>query len=333
MTSATSDARLELRRELIQFTSVNNWNSLYAFVFSISAFVGLSIIALLSFESGNWFLWVCSVILAACFLIRIFSMQHDCGHRTLFTSRSGNNWAGRICSLFTLTPFDFWRIEHSQHHSSHGNLQEKGTSDIWLLTKSEYIQLPWHKKFFYRAYRNPLTLFVLGPFYIFLIMRRIPTGIAWSNSQLFREVLLLNLCLVALISLIYLYFGISGLLFVSLPILFLASSAGIFIFVTQHNHEDTYWRDSEDWNFEDASLEGSTVLQFGAIFDLISGNIAYHNIHHLNPKIPGANLKKAYMHIRPAVKDTSLTISEAIDSLKWKLWDEKKLKMITFSQV
>lgn len=325
--------KYSIQNTLALYREKNNLQAIYQFLATFSMLILMVIIAIKSFENSWFYAWGGSVILTGFCLVRLFIIQHDCSHRSFFESKEINDFIGRLCSVFTLTPFSFWRAEHTRHHASHGNLDERGISDVWLMTKFEYSNASLRKRFFYRVYRNSLVLLLLGPFFVFIVKRRFPTGLAAKNSTLLKSVVSLNIFAFFLYYQIYAVFGAEIILYVVLPAIFLASSIGVFIFVIQHNHENSYWENSKNWSFEAASLDGSTVLRFGAIFDLLTANIAYHSIHHLNPSIPSYRLKEAYFAVKNEIPNTELSFFDAIRSLKWKLWDEDRKKMVGFGQI
>ena len=58
--------------------------------------------------SGYW-VGLLLAVPGAGFLVRLFMIQHDCGHGSFFRRRLTNDWVGRVIGVLTLTPYDFWR--------------------------------------------------------------------------------------------------------------------------------------------------------------------------------------------------------------------------------
>src|ERR1051326_2813309 len=128
---------------------------------------------LLSLKVGYW-LTLPMAIPTAGFLVRLFMIQHDCGHGSFFRQRVLNDWIGRTIGILTLTPYDCWKRNHAIHHASSGNLDRQGVGDILTLTVGEYLSKSPRGQLCYRVYRNPVVMFVLGPAYLFLLQHRLP---------------------------------------------------------------------------------------------------------------------------------------------------------------
>jgi len=148
----------------------------------------------LSLDYSYW-LTLALVLPAAGLLVRIFIIQHDCGHGSFFKSRKANDYLGSVCGILTLTPYYYWRKSHAIHHASAGNLAQRGVGDIYTMTVSEYLQQSTWGRLKYRLYRHPLVLFVLGPVFLFFILYRFPqpeskswkrerASVWWTNLRL-----------------------------------------------------------------------------------------------------------------------------------------------------
>ena len=196
------------------------------------------------------------VLPAAAFLVRLFIIQHDCGHGSYFKARWANNLLGRVIGVLTLTPYAFWRHDHAVHHATSGNLSRRGTGDITTLTIGEYRARSALRRLIYRIYRHPLLLFVIGPAVQFILVHRIPRGSPTRNHKAWLSVLGTNVALAAVAAVIVLLIGWRPLVIGYLPISFLAGSIGIWLFYVQHQFENTYWRKDAEWNFEAAAFEG-----------------------------------------------------------------------------
>ncbi len=270
------------------------------------------------------------VLPAAAFLVRLFIIQHDCGHGSYFKARWANNLLGRVIGVLTLTPYAFWRHDHAVHHATSGNLSRRGTGDITTLTIGEYRARSALRRLIYRIYRHPLLLFVIGPAVQFILVHRIPRGSPTRNHKAWLSVLGTNVALAAVAAVIVLLIGWRPLVIGYLPISFLAGSIGIWLFYVQHQFENTYWRKDAEWNFEAAAFEGCSLYDLPRFMHWLTGNIGFHHIHHLAIMIPSYRLNAAYKAI-PAFREAKkLSIAESISSCRLVLWDERRNKLVGF---
>ena len=258
--------------------------------------------------------------------IKMFIIQHDCGHRSFFKSRLKNDVTGNLISLITLSPHESWRFYHNYHHAHNGDITHRGINDVYIMTLAEYEESSWFRKLLYRLYRNPILLFVIGPFLLFVFYYRVPGNVMAKASQ---NYMLHTAAIVVFSAALVWIFGWSALL-VQAIMVWVASSIGVFTFYVQHNFEQTYFEHREDWDFETAALEGSSVIQFGWLFDVISGNIAYHDLHHLNPRIPSYRLKTCFNDLKAAMQPKFIGFREALRCTRMKLWDETAKQMVAF---
>ena len=280
------------------------------------------------------YLWAAPIIIFNGFLlIRLFVLQHDCGHNVFFSNHKWNNRVGKFLSLFTLAPYDWWRIDHSKHHAQSGHLEKRGTGDIWLLTVKEYSKLGTLEKFYYRLYRSAFVLVGIGPLLLFLVRMRLPDAFTRSHPKLLKSVLYTNLALVVFYVTLLFVFEPASFLIVHLPTVMIASSLGVWMFTVQHTFEDAYWAHDENWSFDEAAWKGSAVLRLGSLFDFLTANICFHNIHHVNSQIPSYNLKRCYHENIDSIDSREIYFWEAIGVTKWKLWCEERKRMVRFSDV
>lgn len=281
--------------------------------------------------SVSWWLTVPLAVLAGGFLVRTFIIFHDCGHGSFFKSRRANSIVGTLTGLLTFTSYYHWRWEHAIHHSTSGDLDRRGTGDIWTLTVQEYLQAsPW-KRFSYRLARNPIVLFVLAPLFLFLILERVPKLTAPARER--YSVYLTNLAIGAMAAGLIWIFGLKAFLIVQLTILLTAGSAGVWLFYVQHQFEGVYWERGDDWDYTTAALKGSSFYKLPKVLQWFSGNIGYHHIHHLSPRIPNYNLEKCHKAepLFQTVKPISLCSS--LKSFTFRLWDEQRRKLIGFGDL
>lgn len=279
----------------------------------------------------SWWLVIPLSILAGGFLIRIFIIFHDCTHGSYFKSRRANEIWGFVTGVLAFTPFHQWRWEHSVHHSSAGNLDRRGMGDVWTLTVREYLEASRWKRFAYRLARNPFVLFVLAPLFLFLVLHRFPSRDAKKTERLW--VYITDLAIVLLAALLAWIFGLKAYLIIQLTALLVASTAGVWLFYVQHQFEDVYWERGEDWEFSQAALQGSSFYKLPKILQWFSGNIGFHHIHHLSPRIPNYHLERAHK-AEPLFQSVEpLTLGKSLKSFPLRLWDEGRRKLVGFKAV
>lgn len=297
-----------------------------------------------SLLAGCWFLmlWLTQVsywltllvaVPAAGLYIRLFIIQHDCGHGSYFSSRRWNDFVGSVIGVVTATPYAYWRRTHAIHHGSQGNLDGRGYGDIETLTVDEYLARPLLGRLGYRLYRSPLVLLFIGPAYQFLLKHRLPFDAPLSWRKEWASVLGTNAAIAAILVVAKFTVGIPAVLMVHLPIVLIGGTIGIYLFYVQHQFEDTYWSKKDEWNVVEASLEGSSFFDLPKPLHWITGNIGYHHIHHLASRIPFYKLPKA-MASHPALHEVpTLSLADSWSCLRYKLWDEKAERLIGFREL
>jgi acyl-lipid omega-6 desaturase (Delta-12 desaturase) len=277
--------------------------------------------------------YLASLVLGAfngLFLVRLFCIQHDCGHASFFSNRTLSDWVGRCLGVLTLTPYHVWRRQHAIHHSASGNLDLRGIGDVTTLTVDEYLARSAFGRFMYRIYRSPFTLFLIGPAYIFLVQNRIPYGLMKSGVSFWISAMGTNFVLIAgIVALVY-FGGWAPLLVVVLPTWIVAASTGVWLFYVQHQFEDTHWRKADEWQLHEAALEGSSHYVLPKPLQWLSANIGIHHVHHLYSRIPFYRLTEVIKD-HPILADSQrMTISESIACARLHLWDESQKKLLSF---
>jgi acyl-lipid omega-6 desaturase (Delta-12 desaturase) len=275
-------------------------------------------------------------LLAGGFLIRIFIIQHDCGHTSFFKTKTANDRLGFICGVLTMTPYEFWRTGHAIHHATSGDLDFRGIGDVETKTVKEYMSMTPMQRLGYRLYRNPLVMFGLGPAYMFMINQRTP--IAWFQAPRKkgrRSLLLTDLALILYWGAFAVLFGLDNVLKVQIPVNIIAGTIGVWLFYVQHNFEDTYWRLHPEWDYTQAALQGSSYYKLPKILQWFSGNIGLHHIHHLSPRIPNYLLEQAHRENPEFQNVPTLTLKKSFEILtsRLALWDESGNKMVSFGYV
>jgi omega-6 fatty acid desaturase (delta-12 desaturase) len=281
--------------------------------------------------SRGWWWGAVLTAPAACFLVRLFMIQHDCGHASFFRSPAANAWTGRIIGVLTATPYDYWRRTHAIHHATSGNLDRRTLGAVDTLTVEEYRARPWLMRMAYRLYRNPVVMFGLGPVYMFVLQHRAPIGLM-RERKAWMSVLGNNLGLALLIGLQVLLAGPLVTLAVHLPIVVIAASIGIWLFYVQHQFEGAWWARNDRWTLHEAALHGSSHLHLPAVLRWFTANIGAHHVHHLGSRIPFYRLPDV-MEAPPQLKTMSrITLFEALRAARLSLWDEARGRMVSFRE-
>jgi omega-6 fatty acid desaturase (delta-12 desaturase) len=278
----------------------------------------------------SWALTVVLMLLTAGFLVRTFVVFHDCAHGSFLASKRANRYVGRLMGLFVLSPFSRWRHDHAIHHATSGDLERRGVGDVITLTVSEYRERSWRGRLAYRMIRNPLLMFGLGPVIAMVVGPRIATRA--QRPRMRRSVLATDAVLIIVIGGLCWLIGWRDFVLVWAPPAMLAGSVGIWLFYVQHQFEDAYWQSADSWDYGDAALRGSSYLRLPKVLQFFTGNIGLHHVHHLNARIPNYNLQRA--HDENSVFDQVPTLSlwDALRSVRLKLWDEDRHKLVTFAQ-
>lgn len=267
---------------------------------------------------------------AAGLMVRLFIIQHDCGHGSLFSSRKANDWLGRILGIFTFTPYEYWRLQHASHHATSGNLDKRGIGDIETLTVDEYLKRSTFGRFMYRLYRNPIVMFGLGPSYMFIFRHRLPIGSMSSGIKPWISTLATNLGIAIVSTAIVVATGWQTFFLIYLPIVVLAATIGMWLFYVQHQFDETQWDRKEEWQRDTAALHGSSFYDLPKPLMWISGNIGIHHVHHLSSRIPFYRLPQVIKD-HPELKEIGrLTLWKSFKAVKLTLWDEERRELITF---
>ena len=318
-------------KRLAPYRVASNGRALFEIAVTAAPFLAL--------WAASWWLYHISIfaslalaIPTAAFLVRLFLLQHDCGHLTMFTSKQANDWVGRVLGFFTLTPYDYWRHAHAQHHMSSGNLARRGIGDIETYTLAEYKALSFWGRLKYRLYRNPLVLFGVGPAYMFLIAQRLPRDTFKNGRAAWISVLGTNAALLVFaVAMMYLI-GIPAFLVVHLPIVILAAVSGVWLFYVQHQFDETHWSRPPEWSQEESALHGSSYYDLPQPLMWLTGNIGIHHLHHLSSRIPFYRLPQVLKDF-PDLKDVGrITLWQSFKCVNLALWDEGARKLISFRE-
>jgi len=324
----TGDPRA-LVESLARYRESSCARSILEIVITVLPFVLLWLMMWASLVIGYWLCLLLSVPTAG-FLVRLFMIQHDCGHGSFFRRRVVNDWVGRVIGVLTLTPYDFWRRTHAIHHANSGNLDQRGIGDINMLTVREYLALPRWRQLLYRLYRHPLVMFGIGPAYHFILRQRLPFGLMRSGWQPWLSTMTTNAAIVLLVSMMIWLIGVGPFLLVHLPITFLGASFGVWLFYVQHQFEDTFWTNDKGWNFHESALRGSSHYDLPHVLRWFSANIGVHHVHHLCSRIPYYRLPQVLRDHPQLAAIGRLTLLESISCVRMALWDEVRQRGISF---
>jgi omega-6 fatty acid desaturase (delta-12 desaturase) len=278
-------------------------------------------------------LYLLLAVPAAGFLVRLFMIQHDCGHGAFFRHRLANDWVGRVIGVLTLTPYDFWRRTHALHHATSGNLDRRGIGDVDTLTVKEYLSRSRWGRFRYRLYRHPLVMFGIGPAYLFILQQRLPVGLMRSGWQPWLSTMATNGAIALLAAVVIWAVGIGPFLLVQLPIMLIGASLGVWLFYVQHQFEDTFWAHDQTWNVQVAALRGSSHYDLPVVLRWFTANIGVHHIHHLCSRIPFYRLPLALRNHPDLTKVGRLSLGQSLLCVRLVLWDEAARRLISFREL
>ena len=265
--------------------------------------------------------------------MRIFIIQHDCGHGSFFASRTARDWVGRSIGVFLLTPYDYWKRTHAYHHAHSGNLDFRGFGDVETATVAEYLSWSQKRRLWYRFYRHPLVLFVIGPVYQFGLKHRFPWDIPRDWKLAWRSIWWTNVALATLVFVMWQTVGIQRFLMVQIPLQMIASSLGVWMFYVQHQFEHTYWHRHEEWDYYDASLQGSSHLVLPRVLQWLTANIGVHHVHHMSARIPNYRLQQVHDENPEFQQVTRVGLRDSVRLINLALWDEERQRLIRFKDV
>lgn len=308
------------------------WRSIFELVITVSPFVGLWALAFWV-ASFSWFLACVISLINGGFLLRLFAIQHDCGHGSYFKNRQVSDWVGRFLGVFTLTPYDVWRRSHAIHHSHAGNLGRRGIGEIATKTVAEYRNFSRLQKLSYRVYRHPLTMFGLGPSYIFLLQNRLPIGFMNAGWRYWVSAMGTNFGIILILGLAWYFGGFAAVLFAFLPSTLVAASIGVWLFYIQHQFETTEWDHDENWDMHEAALHGSSHYDLPIILRWFTANIGIHHVHHLYSRIPFYRLSEVLNEHNELIQMSRLTLKESFNCVNLDLWDEDSRRLVSFATV
>jgi acyl-lipid omega-6 desaturase (Delta-12 desaturase) len=336
LSAAHPDAAIDVRRirkAVTLYGKPSNARSITELAITFLPLAALWTVTWVALLLGYW--WVSAVLAvpSAGFLVRLFMIQHDCGHGAFFSDQRANDWVGRVIGVLTLTPYGFWRRSHAIHHATSGNLDRRGIGDLDTLTVREYLARSRWGRLRYRLYRHPLVMFGIGPAFHFLVQQRVPVGLLRAGWQPWASAMATNLAIALIVAPLIWFVGIRALLIVHLPVTLLAGSIGVWLFYVQHQFEHTSWEHDPAWIKHEAALHGSSHYDLPAVLRWFTANIGVHHVHHLCSRIPYYRLPRV-LRDYPELRDVGrLTLLESFRCVRLVLWDDAQRRLVSFRDI
>ncbi|MBL8563016.1 MAG: fatty acid desaturase [Gemmobacter sp.] len=335
MTDLTDTAATRTAREwlsiLARYRDPSTRRSLFELAVTLGPFLALWGVAWAALSISPWLALAIGALNGG-FLVRIFIIQHDCGHGSFLKNRRAQDWIGRMLGVLTLTPYAVWRRTHAIHHAHHGDLDHRGIGDVTTLTVAEYRARSRFGRFLYRLYRHPLVLFVLGPSYLFLLQNRLPLGLMTQGWRYWASAMGTNAMIALSLAGIVWLGGGWPVLLIFLPSSVVAATIGVWLFYVQHQFEETHWSKGAEWDLHNAALEGSSHYVLPQPLRWLSGNIGIHHVHHLYSRIPFYRLPEVIRQHAELAEVQRLTIRDSLRTVGLHLWDEVQGKLISISE-
>ncbi|KIL37325.1 fatty acid desaturase [Cohnella kolymensis] len=320
----------ELKKNVSPYEKTDTKASIRQIINTVVPLFVLWYAAYLSLDVSYWLTIPISIVTAG-FVVRTFILFHDCCHQSFFRSRLANDILGTITGVLTLVPYRQWKYSHSVHHATSSNLDKRGVGDMWVLTVDEYAEASVWRRLAYRIYRNPLMMFGVGPIFVFLFQYRFNRKGAKRKERI--NTYITNVSIVALYAVMIWAIGWQAFLMVQGPIFFVSGLMGIWLFYVQHQFEDSYFENEDEWSYVKAAVDGSSYYKLPKLLQWITGNIGFHHVHHLSPKVPNYNLEKAHNATPPLHQATTITIRGSLKSLRFRLWDERNKAFVGFRDI
>ncbi|MGB2994260.1 MAG: fatty acid desaturase [Paenisporosarcina sp.] len=326
----SKEKTMQLRKLVAPFEKSDMSASVKQIINTIPPFFILWYLAYLSLDVSI-FLTLALAVVASGFIVRTFIIFHDCTHGSFFKSKKANAILGTLTGILTLFAYEKWKRDHSIHHATSSNLDKRGVGDVWVMTVDEYVAASPGRRLAYRLYRNPIVMFGLGPLFLYLVSNRFNRKDARPKER--NNTYLINVALVALYAFMIWLVGIEAFAIIQGTILIVAGSFGIWLFYVQHQFEDSYFEDESQWDYVKAAVDGSSFYKLPKVLQWLTGNIGYHHVHHLSPRVPNYRLEQAHESTPPLHKATTITLKTSLKSFHFRLYDESKKTFVSFKEI
>ncbi len=320
----------QLRKSVTPYAGSDKKASIMQLINTLIPFFLTWFLAYQSLTISIW-LTLALTVVAAGFVIRTFIIFHDCTHGSFFKSGKANRVVGTITGVITLFAFDKWKRDHAIHHATSSNLDKRGTGDVWVMTVDEYVEASFWGRMAYRIYRNPIVMFGLGPIFLFLVSNRFNRKGAKRKERM--NTYLINGSVAVIYALLIWAIGWQAFVMVQAPILFFAGASGIWLFYVQHQFEDSYFENEDEWDFVKAAVDGSSYYKLPKVMEWMTGSIGFHHVHHLSPRVPNYNLEKAHESTPPLQQATTITLASSLKSIRFRLYDEDNKRFVSFKEI
>jgi len=317
-------------RKLGRYRTPSAWRGAFELAITAIPFVLCWYAMYWSLQQGYLWIYLGLLLPTVGFVVRLFLIQHDCGHQAFVANRFVNDGIGRLISVLTLTPYDHWRRCHAIHHATSGNLARRGVGDIDTLTVAEYQARTRWTRLRYRLYRHPMIMFAIGPFLIFVLQNRLPLGFMRAGWRPWASTMGTNVAIGVALALVLHWIGLRAFLAVHAPIMLLSSAVGGWLFYVQHQFETTSWDDASHWSARSAALNGSSHYDLPRILNWFTANIGVHHVHHLSSRIPFYRLQDVLRDYPPLRELGRLTLLQSLKCVRLTLWDTDTRRLISF---
>lgn len=329
MGALAQETKISWRKLTDPYQTPDVKRSVWQLVNTLIPYIALWVLMFMSLEISYW-LTLALAIPTAGFMVRLFIIFHDCGHGSFFASKKVNEVVGIITGILTFTPWTYWWHDHAIHHATAGDLDRRGVGDVYTMTLEEYRTAPWWKRATYRLMRNPFNMLVIGAPIVFAITHRFYTRSAGKREK--ASVWWTNLGLALLIGGLVWLVGWKAYLLVQIPVLWIGSATGVWLFYVQHQFEGVYWERHEKWNFFDAGLKGCSYYKLPKLLQWFTGNIGFHHIHHMSARIPNYRLEECYRENPELQQATTLTLLSSLKSMSLRVYDEQKKRLVGWKE-
>jgi acyl-lipid omega-6 desaturase (Delta-12 desaturase) len=335
LSPSTAESSPQSARDWVQllarYRDPSTIRSLWELGITLFCYLSLWVLAFVALQH-HWALALIPAMLNGGFIVRMFAIQHDCGHGAFFPNRNWNDWVGRAIGILTLTPYDVWRKQHSVHHSASGNLDRRGIGDVLTLTVAEYGARSAWGRFTYRLYRHPIVMFGLGPAYLFVLNNRLPIGLMTAGWRYWVSAMVTNAAVFIWLASLYLASGWGAILAIWLPTVLMGATIGVWLFYVQHQFEDTHWETEADWDVHHAALHGSSHYVLPRPLQWMTANLGMHHVHHLYSRLPFYRLPEVLRDFPPLAAAQRMSIRQSIANVRFHLWDEQGRRLLTWAQ-